>query len=322
MNWGHALSLGMAMISGFLCVVAEADAPNTSIPPITAPATSTSSPENEGKTLPQVTIEAQRQDVERRAHAFVRALTHSERFYGESLALWRAPLCFAVAGLPKTQGEFILARLSDIAASAGARLDKQNCTPNYIVLLTPTPNRLLESLSARTPRLFGSGQPGQIRRFLNPSKSRAVRVWHNASAVDKNGEPLRGLGAACGGLPVSWMSNDVPTNCEQVGSHLTYDSLIAFFSVIIVVDTTLTKDATFEQLAGYVAMIGLADIDPDDNFGDAPSILRLFASPMEVAPAGLTSWDRTFLHALYHTDQGSRTQRSQIVVSVIHDVSP
>jgi len=222
----------------------------------------------------------------------------------------------------RAQGEFVLGRLSQIAASAGARLAQQDCRPNFLVVLTPKPDRLLKQLKAGRPTLFGDGQPGQIHRFLDPSKPAVVRVWHNASEVNKDGVPVTGYGATCGGLPMAWMSNDTSVNCESVGSRIRWGALVAFSSVIVVVDTSLVKDTSFGQLADYVAMVGLADIDLDDDVGDVPTILRLFAASAETPPPGLTAWDRAFLTALYHTDQSSRIQRSQIAARMLHDVSP
>src|SRR5579864_6936264 len=52
---------------------------------------------SEGKSMPEVTIEAQRQ-LENRVHTFVRKITASTRFQHESVARWHDPLCFEVAG--------------------------------------------------------------------------------------------------------------------------------------------------------------------------------------------------------------------------------
>lgn len=314
----------LLLLAALLCTFVHAD-------PVPAPiGGSASTPsqlpsEAHDKNLPQVAVEARR-DVERRAYAFVRALTHSGRFYGESLAIWRVPVCFAVAGLPKPQGEFILERLSTDADSAGVSLAREPCQPNVFVVLSAEPDSLLKGLKAR--HAFGAGQPGQIQRFIHPAKNLVVRIWRNANTVDLNGAPLSGIGAACGGAIASGfdsgvplMNSDIPTNCEAFGSHPRFDALVAFSSVIVVVDTRLTSDATFGQLADYVAMIALADIDQEVNFGDVPTILRLFAELPSAAPPGLTTWDRAFLSAVYHTDQSSRSQRSEIVSTIVRDVS-
>jgi hypothetical protein len=316
----------LTLLAALLCTFVHADPPPAPAP-IGGSASTASQPPSEAhdRNLPQVAVEARR-DVERRAYAFVKALTHSGRFYGESLAIWRAPLCFAVAGLPKPQGEFMLERLSTDADSAGVPLAREPCQPNVFVVLSREPDSLLKGLEAR--HAFGEGQPAQIQRFIHPAKIPVVRIWRNANTVDPNGAPLNAIGAACGGAAasgldsgLSFMKSDIPTNCEAFGSRPRFDALVAFSSVIVVVDTRLTSDATFGQLADYVAVIALADIDQEVDFGDVPTILRLFVELPSTAPPGLTIWDRAFLSALYHTDQSSRSQRSEIVSTIARDVS-
>jgi hypothetical protein len=69
-------------------------------------------------------------------------------------------------------------------------------------------------------------------------------------------------------------------------------------------------------------MVGLADIALDANLGDVPSILRIFDLPPDAQPSGLTHWDEAFLSGLYHSDQATQTQRSEIAVKMSHDILP
>jgi hypothetical protein len=272
-------------------------------------------------TAPEVTIGAQRAAIDHRVNAFVRGITSNTRFYGESLPRWREPICFLVGGLPKTQGEFILSRLSQIAASAGARLAPQRCRPNFFVVLTTEPDRLFKIWHHRDAGLFGDASPAQIRSFINPPKSRSVRVWHNAGIINRDGTPLI-RDSSCG-LPFSlFQLESPPVSCQYFPSKLLHYDVLVFSSVIIVVDIARIQRLSFGQLSDYVAMVGLAEIDLDDDVGDAPTILRLFTASSEVPPSGLTAWDQAFLSALYHSDQSSRAQRSQIAVSMLHEVSP
>ncbi len=82
-------------------------------------------------------------------------------------------------------------------------------------------------------------------------------------------------------------------------------------------------DLTVGQVADYVALAALADVDLDARTGDAPSILRLFDAPAPgaAAPEGLTDWDRAFLKALYHTPQNSRLQRGEIAGHMLRDIA-
>src|SRR6185437_12333226 len=76
--------------------------------------------QSDSPTPPQVTIDAQRKAIEPRVRAFVNEYLHVESEEGP--ARWRSPVCPTVLGLSRDDGEFILARLSQIAREAGVPL--------------------------------------------------------------------------------------------------------------------------------------------------------------------------------------------------------
>ncbi len=76
------------------------------------------------------------------------------------------------------------------------------------------------------------------------------------------------------------------------------------------------------QLADYVAMVGLAQLNADLQLGDAPTILTLFSGTPQAASAGMTDWDQAFLKALYDTDQRIKKQRSQISRDMVRVLAP
>src|SRR5690606_3653198 len=71
--------------------------------------------------------------------------------------------------------------------------------------------------------------------------------------------------------------------------------------VIIIVDTTQLPGTTWQQLADYLAVVSLAQIDPKGDPAAFDSILNLFTNP--AAYSGLTDWDRSYIRALYSFDQ-------------------
>jgi len=304
---GSLLASGLAVIAAFSCGTADADPPSA-MPPA------------EPDRQPDVIIRAQREALERRMGGFVRRITQDPRFYDESIPRWRAPVCFAVAGLPTREGSFVLARLSQIARSVGARIARRGCEYNFYVVFTPEPDKMLKQAYRLHRRLFDedAGLPA-IHRFLSPSKPQAVRVWHNASAVSKDGRPLD-VDAACGSVAVG--GHPVPISCQYFPSRITRYDVFGFSLALVVIDTTFPQGVKLGQVADFAAMVGLADIDLDADIGDAPSILRLFAASPHAPPSGLSSWDQAFLSALYHADQSSLTERSQIAARMAHEVSP
>src|SRR5690606_876744 len=87
--------------------------------------------------------------------------------------------------------------------------------------------------------------------------------------------------------------------------------------VIIVVDVTQLAGKTWQQIADYLAVVSLAQIDPRTNPVSFDSILNLFTNPG--AYSGLTDWDRSYLRALYTFDQERvpRAQRGDIVSRIV-----
>jgi hypothetical protein len=272
--------------------------------------------------LPQVTIKAQRLSLELRVHAFVSHITTSLVGDNDSLTRWHFPICPLVAGLPAEQGEAVLTRLSQIAAAAGASLGPRRCEPNFHVVVTSDPEGLLKKWRARNPFIFGPVPPlnGEvpITRFLHTN--RPVRVWYNTEFTSAEG------GASSDGqFEMSGVDLGGAQTVKIWGaSRVKWPVVLNLTSVIIVVDTRHTKGYTLGQLADYIGMIGLTELNLDSDLESAPTILRLFAasSSGEGRPDGLSSWDQAFLKGLYNTDQSSRWQRSRIVTRVVQDILP
>jgi len=284
----------------------------------------TTSPVASGGTLPQVTVEARRKAMEHHVYDFVRKLTQNPRFRDESLPRWNAPLCFAVAGLPTDQGLFALGRLREIARTTGVRVMDAGCRYNFFVVFTGEPNKLLKKAIHQHPEAFTeSGGAHEIQEFVTPSRPQAVRAWHNVETFTRGGIPVN-REAACVTTLVGatyFTAMQAPISCAYSASRIERNDVPAFTSALVVVDTTYPKQAKLGQLVDYAAMVGLADISPSADIADAPSVLHLFDEASDaVPPEGLTNWDRAFLRGLYDTDQASRTQRFQIVDTMLDDV--
>jgi hypothetical protein len=294
-----------------------ADPEPKSAPP---PAAATESASSQTDQLPEVTIEGRRQALEKEAHTFVGKLTHSRRFSAESVPRWTQPLCFLVSGLPRDRAEFVVARLSKLALSVGARLRNVGCSrtsANFLVVFTPNPPETLKYLNRHPALLFhADARPQQIDSFLSPPKSEVVRVWHNAEVRSPDGAPLDSGGAN----PCAYMPGFL-VNCGAKASRATLSAVQIFTQSLVVVDSTRLQGIQLGQISDYIAMAGLVDLDLDTNFGDAPSVLRLFTVAPNERPEGLTDWDRAFLSALYHTDQRSSLQRGQIVTRMVDELA-
>lgn len=243
--------------------------------------------------LDTVTIEGQRQRkaLQRRIDHFVSSVIVS--YEHDSLARWDQPMCPLVAGLPRRMGEFILARISEVATAARAPLAGEHCKPNLYVVASLYPDLLLKKWAARNPGMYRlcNGIAG-VKAFMG--SRRPVRVWYNITWAPDGASP-NAQDPTSAGLPFSRL----PGGCVGGSSP---DQ--GFSTVFIIVDLSQAKGLEIGQLADYVALTGLAQVRLEADPASAPTILSLFRDPQH-APATLTSWDRALLYSLYTTDQAS-----------------
>ena len=238
--------------------------------------------------------------------------------YESSLARWQtvAPICPLVAGLSREDGEYILARLSKIAAAAGAPLAPEHCKPNLYIVVSADPDALLKAWNKRDVWMFGdeSDQGGpKIRKFLNSNSP--IRVWYNAELYSDEGTPLGNTNSCQSALACR-------TNLRAFASRIGFSTTRDLTSALIMVDAPRARGVNFGQLASYIAMIALAEIRAGADLTDAPSILHLFSRSENERPPGLSTWDEAFLEALYHTDQTDKQQLAEIKTTMIEGLLP
>jgi hypothetical protein len=290
-------------------------------------------------------------ELEPRISGFVDRIAGSS-LQGEGLARWQKPVCPLVAGLPAQEGEFILARISEIARSARIDLAGEKCRPNVYILVTGQPGELLQGMEKRNRWFtFAGATSDAIEKFI--STPRPVRVWYHTTATTPEGTPLVSLsypafqstvpgaaGGAAGGITsgdpsVTYTvenegSQTLPntpayiasgTNTWAQATRLSFNAIWEIYRVFVVVDVSRMRGVTLGQTADYVGMVALAQLKAGASLGDAPTILKLFEGAPEAAPAGISDWDQAFLQALYSTEQRSHLQRSQIKRAMLREIA-
>lgn len=92
---------------------------------------------------------------------------------------WRIKVCPQVTGLPRQQGEYVLARLSQVARTVGVRTGDEHCSPNLYIYATDHPNEVLKGLEAKNSyAIFGPrGVPYLLDQFA--AMPQPVRIWYN-----------------------------------------------------------------------------------------------------------------------------------------------
>jgi hypothetical protein len=112
-----------------------------------------------------------------------------------------------------------------------------------------------------------------------------------------------------------------PVNHRARGSRLLYDDVPAISTAIVIVDSNRIEGLKFGQLADYVALIGLAEVNLDKDLGDVPTILHLFSARAGAKQQGLTPWDEAFLKALSGTPQEDVMQLSEMQTAALRYIA-
>lgn len=284
--------------------------------------------------MPNITIEASRErQLRRRVDKFVMAVV-APPVWHRSLVRWNSPVCPLVLGLARSQGEYILGRISQAAHEAHAPLAGKNCQPNLFVAVTAQPDKVLKDWVRRDPRIDTRNGPEPLRRFVNSTQP--VRVWYDSAAGCSGSTPnsqseaaaqLSSVSASAVATPgggnrgANPATSLGPVSCDDtLDTHLTFGDVQSIASVLIIADANKLKHVSLGQLADYVSLVGLIDIRPATDGGGAPTILGLFRDPKPVD--GLTPWDRALLYSLYNTPQSTSLQLNDMEISMVKRMAP
>lgn len=280
--------------------------------PQSAPAAQTAPASQDPVRLEDVVVDARR--LEDTTEAYVDEVAAPARRRG--LARWKDGMCVGVVNLERETAQYLADRVSDVARSLGLRAHEPDCHPSVLIVATSDGPAFTEQFVAMRPRLFRVGGAGmdrggaELRDFV--TEERPVRWWHVSLPVDsETGDPvvrmpgyISGSGAA--GTLEDTAQQYAPQTRVQIPSRLNDQTEDVLKRVFIIVDVDQLNGASIEQLGDYVAMVAMAQVDPDADTGQFDTILNLFDGP-GAAPAGLTGWDRAYLEGLY--DAGSETHR-------------
>jgi hypothetical protein len=238
--------------------------------------------------LEEVVVEGRR--LEELTREFVDEVSAPPRNRG--LARWRGGVCVGVTGIRRDMAQHIADHISRIALEYGLRPGDPGCEANVLIVFAEDGQSLGDAMVERRRRIFHLGVGGLDRgnaalddfRFSD----RPVRWWHvsvptNAETGqiairmpgDESSPSVRGEGLINRGR---WVRDDLN-------------------KVIIVVDGEHVNGVGLPQLADYLSMVALAQVDPEGDTSRFATILNLFDDPG--GSPGLTGWDRAYLDALY-----------------------
>lgn len=214
---------------------------------------------------------------------------------GFGLARMEDAVCFRVHEAPPAMAGYLQQRMAATAAVTGLPVQPPGCVPNIDVVFTDDAGATARQLLEQQPRLLqpfglvpGTTQGAQaLNEFLRLPAP--VRWWQTTVQVDRNGTVAMNL-----------LRNDLVATTPNSGSRLLQDLRDRLLGSLVLVDVGKLGDTSWDQLADYVAMVALVQIDPHAEVAGHDSILNLFgnASP----PPGRTAWDTAYLAALYGVD--------------------
>jgi hypothetical protein len=165
--------------------------------------------------------------------------------------------------------------------------------------------------------LYERGVTTMGRRALAAfvSSTAPVRWWHVNQTTTADGDKI---GETSDGGPSVVMLSGGSSRIHRT-SH---QDLGAAY---IIVDARQLHGVGFEALADYLAMVSLAQLDPNGDTSAYPTILNLFrGADAQARPGAMTDWDIAYLHGLYDATRDARnaqTQESEIQHSMTGDVT-
>jgi hypothetical protein len=267
---------------------------------------------------PQAQSSARLEDVVvegRQLEAMVRAFVTevSQPANNRGLARWNRPICVGAVNLRSEVGQYVIDRISDVARELEVAAGEPGCRPNVLIVAAVDGAGLASALVEDRPRNFDlrhNGTDAGSRAFRNfRTGDQPVRWWQISMPIDSEsgGRAVR----LPGDIDPATGKPDAPEIQVFSASRLRTQIRDDLVRSIIIVDVDRLGGANLVQLADYLALVALAQVDAEADTALYPTILNLFADPTS-APAGLTDWDRSYLTALYEHDQLRINRNSQV----------
>lgn len=283
--------------------------PQTTVAP--DPVTQNPATQEPSYDLEEIVVEGR--NLEDATREFVREIAAPARNRG--LARWRDGVCVGVVNLQTEVAEYIADRVSTVATDLGLRAGAPGCEPSILIIATVDANDFTRQFVASRPTLFRVGGSGMdlgrnaLRAFERTD--RPVRWWNVSVPVDSDTGQIAvrlpgdvsGNGAGDGSV-MQYAPVITVRAASRLSTQIVDDSKRSF----VIIDVDRLAGVSLEQLADYIAMISLAQVDPDADTSGYSTILNVFDDPQQTP--GLTNWDKAYLQGLYDTVRTRQNQAS------------
>jgi hypothetical protein len=278
-----------------------------------------------GEPLDTVVVQGSREAMRREILTFVHKVTRLE---GEFVGRWGEFVCPMAVGVSDAQAQFIQRRIIEVQDTVRKKKPKPDakCDPNLFVIVTDEVDQVLADWKERDPGMFRWKSREGVSRSGGTGP---VRTWHNAILTASDGRAINeassvsGLGTSANSqVSTGSRLNISAPSCPLLG-RIQAGCWEHINAVVVLVDVHETGKVTLAQLADYISVVSLSQIDLSADLGGVDSILRLFAQPRpDVVPAGITEWDYAFLNGLYRVSYSPVNQQRDIAARMVRELAP
>jgi len=236
-------------------------------------------------------VVVERRDLRQQTESFVEGLAAPAHRRG--LARWGGRVCVGVVNIRPEIAQALADRVSELALDLNLRTGGPGCTPNVVVIFTDDAPGLATAMVDQEPAAFHLGvgglDRGRVALETFKTSDAPVRWWHvSMPVIGASGQRAIRMPGDAG--PIFVPGEGIVNRGRPIADNLN--------KVIIVLDVGKLGDVTLPQLADYVGLVAMAQIDPEGETGAFDTVMNLFDNP-ESTP-GLSDWDALYLQALYN----------------------
>ncbi len=242
----------------------------------------------------------------------------------DQIARWNDDICVSAAGLGAAQSQTVIDRVSLRSQAVGLRPGQAGCRPNVFVFFASDGSGFARGLLEQRRSLFAYYHEENIATLGQEALTsfmdtpRPVRWWHVIQTRGADGDRLGSDSARSEAPPPPDTMTAVPDGFSGVQSVRSNGTRVRsverqdFNRVIVIVDAQLAEGYPLDSIADYIAMVTLAQIDPQARIREFPTILNLFNDDLENTSFEMSSWDTAYLNGLYRSARNAASRTQQV----------
>ena len=241
----------------------------------------------------------------------------------DQIARFPDPVCPASFGFPEAFNAFVADRVRAVAGEAGIAVAPAGCRPNLLVIAAGEGRDLLAALHRRRPTYFAGLVLPEIRRLSRAAGP--VRSWQVVEMRGQDGRTMENVSFVRGPDGRMMYIGAARQLSTDVASRLELPTRQDIVLSVVMFDLDAIEGLTLAHVADHAAMRALARTEPGAETPSGRTIVTLFRDVRAgFAPAeALTPFDRSYLRAVYATNNGvsGRRQRASIAGAVTRSLT-